>query len=237
MKAGDVDLRVADEKVSGASSAIGIDKSHCKHVLTLTPCSPLCSALRDCKQTWESKSSTLPLSSDTDSPNLMTSFEHISCSPSTNVFSVDHDDDWSSLTGEVESKKSTAARCNRMPALRYGGTARNCLFMFRRQIGQNEVRERTVFARDGETMKILIKRLQRTAKQVLTFTKSDAKDIAAGDKHIVFCLHQMKMARFVKHEFGSMLASDLLALTDERPIMVELLAQDSIVDGETIDIF
>lgn len=86
-------------------------------------------------------------------------------------------------------------------------------------------------------MKVLIKRLQRTAKQVLTFTKSDAQDIATGDKHIVFCLHQMKMARFVKHEFGSMLASDLLALTDERPIMVELLAQDSIVDGETIDIF
>lgn len=124
-----------------------------------------------------------------------------------------------------------------------GSSTSNNLFVFRRKVDskKDEYRETTLQTTKGESMKDVVKRLQTgtTAKQLLTFTKTEAKGIAAGTKQVFFCLTQIKSARFHKDVFASMSSSEVLALTTERPIVVELVVEDIRTKrgGQQVDIF
>jgi len=47
---------------------------------------------------------------------------------------------------------------------------------------------------------------------------------------------QVNGARFCKEEFGRMMASEVAALTEERPILIQIQAED-VVEGETLSVF
>lgn len=114
---------------------------------------------------------------------------------------------------------------------------RNSLFTFRRQVDEHTSRETTIQATGDDTMQDMVKRLQQRAKQIMTFSKSDVEGIKLGEKRVVFQLNQVNGARFDKSEFGSMTTADVLMLTSERPLIVELCVEDTIANGETIEIF
>lgn len=94
--------------------------------------------------------------------------------------------------------------------------------------------------KDHSTMKDMIKRLQEgsSGKRFLTFTKTEAKAIACEAEHIVFCLPQVKMRpQFDKDAFGAMKVSDVLAMTSDRPLVVEVKLEEISKRGEQLNIY
>ena len=47
---------------------------------------------------------------------------------------------------------------------------------------------------------------------------------------------QVNGAKFSKDEFGRMMASEVVGLTQERPIIIEIQTED-VVEGETLNVF
>lgn len=124
-------------------------------------------------------------------------------------------------------------------------TSTNNLLTFRRNFGGGIVRETTIQANrnlaggngENETMAQVVKRLQKTSgSQVLTFTKDDAKAIGGGSKKILFSLVQLENVIFPKEDFGKMMATEVLRLTFERPLLIEIKTEDS-VEGQILDIY
>lgn len=90
------------------------------------------------------------------------------------------------------------------------------------------------------TMKDMIKRLQEgsSGRRFLTFTKAEAKAITSGAEHIIFCLPQVRMRpQFDKDAFGAMRVSDVLAMTSERPLVVEVILEEISKRGEQLNIY
>jgi hypothetical protein len=128
----------------------------------------------------------------------------------------------------------------------------NVLFTFRRRdvrydsgdVGEGTctIFETTLNARtcgpDEESMEDLVKRLQQKgrASGVLKFNRGLIQKIRDGEKEVVFVLVQVKGSKFSKEEFGRMMASEVVGLTHERPIVVEIQTEDA-VEGETLDVF
>lgn len=128
----------------------------------------------------------------------------------------------------------------------------NALFTFRRrdvrydggEVGEGTctIFETTLNARtsgpDEESMEDLVKRLQQKgrASGVLKFNRGLIQQIRDGEKEVVFVLVQVKGSKFSKEEFGRMMASEVIGLTHERPIVVEIQTEDA-VEGETLDVF
>ena len=138
----------------------------------------------------------------------------------------------------------------------------NSLFTFRRTVmdddGEVRTRETTLQARvsstlqpesgsssgtdeTGELMSDLVKRLQGLAKSkesgVLRFPKEDRIAIKDGEKRIIFVLPQVNHAKFSKDEFGRMKSSNVLAIVRERPVIVEIITEETSEDGETLELF
>jgi hypothetical protein len=117
----------------------------------------------------------------------------------------------------------------------------NKLFTFQRNFGGGVLRETTIQANrnpeDEETMAAVVKRLQKSAgSQVLTFTTEDVKAISEGTKKVIFSMKQLNNVTFAKEEFGKLTADEVLELTNERPVLIELMAED-VIDGEELEIF
>lgn len=115
----------------------------------------------------------------------------------------------------------------------------NDYLTFRRRIGRS-LRETSVNAdRMDETMKDMVTRLQRDdhgGDKVLRFSKDQAKAIMRGTKLIRFSIAQMPNVKFSKEEFGELTAAEVLELTSDRPVVLEILVEDS-VEGEDLVIF
>lgn len=91
---------------------------------------------------------------------------------------------------------------------------------------------------DEESMEDIVKRLQQkgASSGVLKFSRTLIQQIRAGEKDVVFVLVQVNGAKFSKDEFGRMMASEVVGLTRERPIIVEIQTED-VVEGETLNVF
>jgi hypothetical protein len=138
----------------------------------------------------------------------------------------------------------------------------NSLFTFRRTVmdddGEVRTRETTLQARVSSTlqpesgsssatdeteelMSDLVKRLQGLAKSkesgVLRFPKEDRIAIKDGEKRIIFVLPQVNHAKFSKEEFGRMKSSNVLEIVRERPVIVEIITEETSEDGETLELF
>jgi hypothetical protein len=116
------------------------------------------------------------------------------------------------------------------------GAEKNSLVTFQRDNDGNKI-STTLHARSGEDiiMSDLVKRLQKSGG-VLTFCKKDMKRLAKGRRQITFALPQVKGTRFEKEEFGAMKISDMMKLTGERPILVDICMEKTI-EGEQLNIF
>lgn len=115
----------------------------------------------------------------------------------------------------------------------------NDYLTFRRRVGRL-LRETSVKAdRMDETMKDMVTRLQRDdhgGDKVLRFSKDQAKAIMEGTKLIRFSIAQLPNVKFSKEEFGELTAAQVLELTSDRPVVLEILVEDS-VEGEDLVIF
>lgn len=91
---------------------------------------------------------------------------------------------------------------------------------------------------DEESMEDIVKRLQQkgASSGVLKFSRTLIQQIRAGEKDVVFVLVQVNGAKFSKDEFGRMMASEVVGLTPERPIIIEIQTED-VVEGETLNVF
>ena len=89
-----------------------------------------------------------------------------------------------------------------------------------------------------ESMEDIVKRLQQkgASSGVLKFSRTLIQQIRAGEKDVVFVLVQVNGAKFSKDEFGRMMASEVVGLTQERPIIIEIQTED-VVEGETLNVF
>jgi len=120
----------------------------------------------------------------------------------------------------------------------------NALFTFQRTctLDANKVFSTTLNAKSQgdteETMEDLVKRLQKmgNTSSVLKFEKQDIVAIKSGTKQVVFSLTQVKGAVFNKQEFGKMTVSEMMTLSTERPIVIEITTED-LAQGETFDVF
>ena len=119
----------------------------------------------------------------------------------------------------------------------------SCLVTFQRTIDKEHLVQTTLHAKaDGpteDTMADLVRRLQKstTGSAVLTFAKKDLKKVSKGKRQILFHMPQVhKTLSFSKDEFGPMKISELMKLTPERPIVVEINLERTI-SGDQIDIF
>jgi sulfite reductase alpha subunit-like flavoprotein len=120
------------------------------------------------------------------------------------------------------------------------------LFTFRRrnilESGKEVISETTlnghIFGEEEESMEDIVKRLQQkgTSSGVLKFDRKEIQQIKDGVKVIVFVLTQVQGAKFGKKEFGRMMASQIAGLTPQRPILIEIEAEE-IAEGETLDVF
>mmetsp|Transcript_19099 Transcript_19099/g.44501 ORF Transcript_19099/g.44501 Transcript_19099/m.44501 type:complete len:301 (-) Transcript_19099:255-1157(-) len=120
----------------------------------------------------------------------------------------------------------------------------NALFTFQRKRndGESKIFSTSLNAKahgdDEESMQDLVKRIQKmgSASGVLKFEKAEIEEIKSGDKQVIFSLVQVNGAKFNKEEFGKMKASEVLSMTTERPILIEILTEE-ILDDETLDVF
>lgn len=114
----------------------------------------------------------------------------------------------------------------------------SCLVTFQRRI-EKQLVETTLHARADreheDSMADLVRRLQKSAG-VLTFGKKDLKRLGKGTRQIVFILPQINRATFSKEEFGQMTTSEIMQLTPERPVVIEVTLEKT-VSGEQLEIF
>ena len=124
------------------------------------------------------------------------------------------------------------------------------LFIFRRKNKDGRVDcEATLKSRDPEedTMADLVRRLQGQKGQashggLLTFSKREVGALKKGQRRIVFCLKQVKGAKFGRNEFGTMRAAEVLMLTrqatkQQQPTVIIDIATESVVVGESVELF
>jgi hypothetical protein len=133
------------------------------------------------------------------------------------------------ISGEIKptSIKKTIARKN------------NSLITFQRHVlgddGEASMRETTLQAvtENGseESMGDIVKRLQKMAKTgdsgVLRFSPTELKEVQDGRKIIAFALPQLPRRIYQREEFGNIMASQVLRMTSDRPLLVEIQMIDA----------
>eukprot|EP00540_Astrosyne_radiata_P007171 CAMPEP_0116849582 /NCGR_PEP_ID=MMETSP0418-20121206/15657_1 /TAXON_ID=1158023 /ORGANISM="Astrosyne radiata, Strain 13vi08-1A" /LENGTH=453 /DNA_ID=CAMNT_0004481329 /DNA_START=52 /DNA_END=1412 /DNA_ORIENTATION=+ len=120
---------------------------------------------------------------------------------------------------------------------------KSSLFVFRRKNKEGKVEcETTLPSKDPEeTMADLVRQLQGHRAQannggILNFPKREVSALKTGERRIVFVLKQVRGAKFGKDEFGTMRANEVLMLTKQRPVIVDIRTESCVV-GETVEIF
>eukprot|EP00542_Grammatophora_oceanica_P015000 CAMPEP_0194036180 /NCGR_PEP_ID=MMETSP0009_2-20130614/8545_1 /TAXON_ID=210454 /ORGANISM="Grammatophora oceanica, Strain CCMP 410" /LENGTH=416 /DNA_ID=CAMNT_0038677813 /DNA_START=167 /DNA_END=1417 /DNA_ORIENTATION=- len=102
----------------------------------------------------------------------------------------------------------------------------------------SDVASGSSFLSEDETMADLVRRLQKDrSSSVLKFASKDREKLLCGRAHLFFRLPQVNGAKFSKEMFGEMRASQVLQLTRERPILVDIEIEEVVEGIEAFDVY